>query len=91
MVMITCNDLFKFPEALIRPGRIDLMLEFKRPDFERCCEYVDLAFKDNTNQAKTKTLVDLLLQKRQDLSYAELQQNLFRFEDIDKAIQANES
>ena len=78
LIIMTCNDMHKFPEVMIRPGRVDLQIEFLNTDADGCRRYIELVYGSKISK-KTKDDMVSVWTKQKSLTYAQMQQHLFKY------------
>jgi len=84
-MFFTTNNLDKIPKSMLRPQRIDMVLEIGYAERSQFEEMVKDFYKD-VDQEKLTILVDKLSTNDKQLTIAVIQDFFIRFRDIDDAI-----
>jgi hypothetical protein len=79
------NNLEKIPKNMLRPGRVDMVLEIGYATTNQFEEMVNDFYK-NCDEIKTEILIDKLKKTEKKLTIAVIQDYFIRFRDIDDAI-----
>jgi len=84
-MFFTTNHLDKIPKNMLRPGRIDMILQIGYATTQQFVEIVTDFYKSE-DEIKRGILVDKLKKSEKELTIAILQDYFIRFRDIDEAI-----
>jgi len=84
-MFFTTNNLEKIPQNMLRPGRVDMVLEIGYATTNQFEEMVNDFYK-NCDGIKTEILIDKLKKTDKKLTIAIIQDYFIRFRDIDDAI-----
>ena len=84
-LFFTTNNLDKIPKSMLRPGRIDMILEVGYAEGEQFNEIVNDFYKE-TEETKRETLIRKLKENKKNQTIAIIQDYFVRFRNIDDAI-----
>jgi len=84
-MFFTTNYLDKIPKNMMRPGRIDMVIEIGYANKDQFIDMINDFYK-NDDKIKKEKLIELLCNSKKDLTIAILQDYFIRFREIDEAI-----
>jgi chaperone BCS1 len=84
-LFFTTNNLDKIPKSMLRPGRIDMILEVGYTEGEQFDEIVNDFYKES-EKSKRETLIRKLKENKKNQTIAIIQDYFVRFRNIDDAI-----
>jgi hypothetical protein len=84
-LFFTTNNLDKIPANMLRPGRVDMVLEIGYAAENQFIEMINDFYKD-VDEIKKGILIDKLVKNQKPLTIAVIQDYFLRFRDIDEAI-----
>lgn len=85
-IFMTTNNLDKIPKNMLRPGRVDMVIEISYADRDQINSITHDFYKGN-DEIKIGILIDKLVANKKDLTIAVIQDYFIRFREIDEAIE----
>jgi ATP-dependent 26S proteasome regulatory subunit len=83
---MTTNNLDKIPKNLLRPGRVDMVIEIGFADKDQI-QLITHDFYKGNDELKIGILIDKLVKNKKELTIAVIQDYFIRFREIDEAIE----
>jgi AAA+ superfamily predicted ATPase len=85
-IFMTTNNLDKIPKNLLRPGRVDMVIEIGFADKDQI-QLITHDFYKGNDELKIGILIDKLVKNKKELTIAVIQDYFIRFREIDEAIE----
>lgn len=80
LIILTANNIDVLPKDLIRPGRIDLVVEFEHSEYSEIVEYAKLFYKNSSHKI-ARQIADTLTKNKSKVTISLLQKHFLNYKD----------